>query len=257
MSLKKQIQKSKDLCKVTFSLPKSAAHQAKDVKILGDFNNWDRKKAIKMKLSKKGDFTATIELKTGRDYQFRYLVNGWIWENDWAADGYVPSPYFGINNSVVSLPATKEKKKAATKKTTKKAKTASTKKTAPAKKTVTKKATPKKKTATAKKTTAKKTPVAKKATRTKAKVVKSIKDDLKKIEGVGPKIEGLLNAAGIKTWTDLSKARTTKLKQILEAAGSRYRMHNPGTWPTQAKLAAKGAWTALKKLQDELSGGKK
>jgi predicted flap endonuclease-1-like 5' DNA nuclease len=82
------------------------------------------------------------------------------------------------------------------------------------------------------------------------------KDDLTKIEGIGPKIAGLLTEAGISTFSDLAKAKTTKVKEILEAAGSRYKMHDPTTWGKQAKLAADGKWDDLKKLQDELMGGK-
>ena len=90
----------------------------------------------------------------------------------------------------------------------------------------------------------------------KAKASKAVKDDLTKIEGIGPKIAGLLNDAGIHTFAALSKASNKKLKDILEAAGSRYRMHDPGSWPRQSKLAAAGKWEELQKLQDELDGGK-
>ncbi|MEM6628703.1 MAG: helix-hairpin-helix domain-containing protein [Bacteroidota bacterium] len=82
------------------------------------------------------------------------------------------------------------------------------------------------------------------------------KDDLKKVEGIGPKIEKLLNADGIMTWRQLSEAEIDRLKRILDAAGPRYRIHDPGTWPRQAGLAADGKWDELEKLQDELSGGK-
>jgi len=81
-------------------------------------------------------------------------------------------------------------------------------------------------------------------------------DDFKKIEGVGPKIAGLITDAGILTFEELSKTEVAKLKEILDAAGSRYKMHDPTTWPQQAGLAATGDWDALKKLQDELDGGK-
>jgi predicted flap endonuclease-1-like 5' DNA nuclease len=83
------------------------------------------------------------------------------------------------------------------------------------------------------------------------------KDDLKKIEGIGPKIEELLNAAGISTFAQLSKTAAAKVKEILEAAGKRYAMHDPSTWADQAQLAAAGKWDDLKKWQAELSGGKK
>ena len=89
---------------------------------------------------------------------------------------------------------------------------------------------------------------------TKPKVVKE--DDLTKIEGIGPKIQGLLKDAGVRTWKQLSKTPTPKLRKILSDAGSRYRMHNPSTWAEQALLAAEGKWKELKKWQDELDGGR-
>ncbi len=82
-------------------------------------------------------------------------------------------------------------------------------------------------------------------------------DDLKKIEGIGPKIAGLMNEAGIVTFKDMAGANIDKLKEILEAAGSRYRMHDPSTWPDQAALAADGKFDELKELQDKLDGGRK
>ena len=81
-------------------------------------------------------------------------------------------------------------------------------------------------------------------------------DDLKIIEGIGPKIEELLKAGGIETWVALSEAPVDRLKEILDAAGPRYQMHNPGTWPAQAKFAAAGDWEELKEYQDMLIGGK-
>lgn len=81
-------------------------------------------------------------------------------------------------------------------------------------------------------------------------------DDLKRIEGIGPKIEELLVNAGISTFQELAELDVDKLKEILDAAGSRYRMHDPTTWPKQAALAADGKWDELKELQDSLKGGK-
>lgn len=81
-------------------------------------------------------------------------------------------------------------------------------------------------------------------------------DDLKKIEGIGPKIAELLVNAGIPTFSDLASASTDKIREILDAAGSRYRIANPTTWPQQAQLAAEGKWDELKVLQDKLDGGK-
>ncbi len=81
-------------------------------------------------------------------------------------------------------------------------------------------------------------------------------DDLTKVEGIGPKIAEIFQAAGIGTFAELAAASVDRLKEILEAAGSRYASHNPGTWPKQAELAAAGKWDELKKWQDELDGGK-
>ena len=82
------------------------------------------------------------------------------------------------------------------------------------------------------------------------------KDDLKKVEGIGPKIAELLNNAGINTFSQLGATEVDRIKEILAEAGSRYAAHNPGTWPKQAQMAADGKWDELKKWQDELDGGK-
>jgi large subunit ribosomal protein L27 len=81
-------------------------------------------------------------------------------------------------------------------------------------------------------------------------------NDLKIIEGVGPKIEELFNAAGINTWAELAETSADRLKEILVEAGSRYQMHDPTTWPQQAGLAAAGQWEELESLQDRLDGGR-
>ncbi len=124
------------------------------------------------------------------------------------------------------------------------AKKAPAKKAEPKKEVVAKKAEPKKE---APKAAAK--PVAKKATKaTKA-------DDLKKVEGIGPKIAEIFVAAGIDTFAKLANASQEELKAILAAAGSRYASKNPGSWPKQAKMAAEGKWDELNKWQDEVKGG--
>jgi len=81
-------------------------------------------------------------------------------------------------------------------------------------------------------------------------------DDLTIVEGIGPKIAGLLKAAGMDTLVEVSNSTPEKIKEILAAAGKRYATHNPGTWPKQAELAVAGKWDELKKWQDELDGGK-
>ncbi len=81
-------------------------------------------------------------------------------------------------------------------------------------------------------------------------------DDLKKIEGIGPKISEILTTAGIPTFSALASTAPEKIKEILAEAGNRYKMHDPTTWPQQAQLAADGKWDELKTLQDKLDGGK-
>lgn len=81
-------------------------------------------------------------------------------------------------------------------------------------------------------------------------------DDLKAVEGIGPKIAGLLNDAGINTWRELANTSVDRLESILEAAGKRYQLADPSTWPKQAGLAADGNWDELERYQDFLQGGK-
>jgi len=81
-------------------------------------------------------------------------------------------------------------------------------------------------------------------------------DDLKAVEGIGPKIEELLHNGGIKTWRALADTEVSKIQGILDAAGSRYKLADPGTWPKQAEMAADGKWEELQEYQDFLQGGK-
>lgn len=81
-------------------------------------------------------------------------------------------------------------------------------------------------------------------------------DDLKIVEGIGPKIEKLLNEAGINTFDDLANTSPDRIKDILTAAGSRFQMHEPSTWPEQAAYARDERWEELKVWQEQLKGGK-
>ncbi len=91
----------------------------------------------------------------------------------------------------------------------------------------------------------------------KAAFGKTIKEnDLKIVEGIGPKIAELFNDNGIHTWSDLANTAVSTLQSHLDTKGERYRVHNPGTWPMQSGLAAEGKWDALKKWQDENDYGK-
>jgi len=101
MSIKKQYLKSKPVCKVTLSWKNDAYDTAQEVAVLGDFNSWDLSQSYPMKRLKNGTFKTTIDLKVGQEYQFRYLVDGELWENDSQADNYVPTGLGIEDNSVV------------------------------------------------------------------------------------------------------------------------------------------------------------
>lgn len=81
-------------------------------------------------------------------------------------------------------------------------------------------------------------------------------DDLTKIEGIGPKVNELLQTAGVTTFAALAGASHEQLKGILADAGSRYQMMDPTTWPQQSQLATDGKWDELQVLQDKLDGGR-
>ncbi len=84
----------------------------------------------------------------------------------------------------------------------------------------------------------------------------TVKDALVKIEGIGPKIQELLYGAGIFTFKQLSESKSSDILVILTAAGPRYRVHDPASWPQQAALAFENKWDELNKWQDEHKGGK-
>ena len=186
--MKKQFLKKSTNCKVTFELSKEAVNGAKEVVVVGDFNEWEPAKSYQLKAKKNGTLAMTVTLPVGQDYHFRYLLDGEQWMNDSKADRYETSPLLGhVENSVLSLPMV---------------------------------------------------------------------NDLTKVEGIGPKIAGLLKEAGVETFKALANASKEMLEGVLEAAGKRYRMHDPSTWAKQASMAAEGRWEELNKWQDELKGGK-
>ena len=81
-------------------------------------------------------------------------------------------------------------------------------------------------------------------------------EDLKRIEGIGPKIADILNAKGITNFSQLAAAEVSTLKQILEDEGLGA-LSDPTTWPEQAQLAAQGKWEEFQNLQDHLKGGRR
>jgi predicted flap endonuclease-1-like 5' DNA nuclease len=260
--MKKELVKNQAAYNVTFDYNVVPEHPVDSVIVLGDFNEWSLEDGYELKKTKSGNFEGKFKIPAGRDYHFRYLVNGNRWANEKDADKYEGSPLHPhIDNSVLSLPAVSETITMSVDSIKKAGSSAS-----PVKKSQEKAEAPKKEKAPkveAPKASAKKSEEkpkakapAKKIETPKSKPAPTVKDDLTKIEGVGPKIAELLNAAGIDTFATLAGTKKTSIAQILTNAGSRYAMHDPTTWPQQSKLAANGKWDQLKKLQDELKGGK-
>nr|WP_321228836.1 50S ribosomal protein L21 [uncultured Psychroserpens sp.] len=100
---------------------------------------------------------------------------------------------------------------------------------------------------------AKKEEVKAAAPKTETKKSTEKADDLKKVEGIGPKIASTLVEAGIATFADLAKTDSAKISEIIaDVRGN----HVTDTWPAQAQMAADGKWDELQKWQDELDGGK-
>ncbi|NKI26509.1 hypothetical protein HCG49_08030 [Arenibacter sp. 6A1] len=95
------------------------------------------------------------------------------------------------------------------------------------------------------------------ATAAKAALGKSIKEnDLKVVEGIGPKIQLLFHSFDITTWQALSESSVSKCQEVLRSGGDRYKIHDPSSWPLQAKMAYEGKWKELQRWQDEHKRGK-
>lgn len=93
----------KGVVKVDFILPDAIAADADSAYLVGDFNNWDEQ-ATPMTQLKSGSFKITLDLEPNREYQFRYLVNGNQWHNDWDAEKYVANPFSGDNSVISTYP---------------------------------------------------------------------------------------------------------------------------------------------------------
>jgi 1,4-alpha-glucan branching enzyme len=100
MSIKKQYLKTRPECKVKFRLTRDQAGGASEVRLLGDFNGWNRN-AEPMNRLKSGDFTTILYLDLDQSYEFRYLTGDGAWLNDTEADGSATTPYPEAANSVI------------------------------------------------------------------------------------------------------------------------------------------------------------
>ncbi len=100
MSISKQYLKTRPVSKVTFRLPATVAGDAGQAALVGEFNGWDPQ-ATCMRRLKSGEFKVTLDLDVGREYQYRYLLDGANWTNDDSADRYVPAGMSDTENCVV------------------------------------------------------------------------------------------------------------------------------------------------------------
>lgn len=98
MGIKKQFLKSKPVCKVTFTVP---AEEAKNVAVVGTFNEWNAE-ATPLKKLKNGSFKGTVDLETENSYEFRYVVDG-NYINEEEADAFAWNDFAGTENSVLSI----------------------------------------------------------------------------------------------------------------------------------------------------------
>lgn len=206
--------------KVTFTLPAANIIGADGCVLLGEFNNWNLEEGIYLNKQEDGSMTAEVELTAGKEYQYRYLLSNGRWVNDNSEKISSEMSGYPVENCIVRVPAIAKTKTVA-----------------------------KPKAAT-------KTKAAKPKAASKAKPVVAIKEDLTRIEGIGRKIEALLYKNKIYNYRQLSRSTIVNLKSILEAGGNKFSMHNPGSWPKQAKLAAEGKFEDLELLKKHLKGGK-
>lgn len=102
MSIKKQVLKNKNVAKITFNLNKEEVGTAEKIAVLGDFNNWNPE-SNQMEKLKNGNFKTLIELETGKEYQFRYLIDNQNWLNDTEADKLVENNITSDSNAVLIL----------------------------------------------------------------------------------------------------------------------------------------------------------
>ncbi len=106
MPLQKTFHKKDNTVTVTFTLSSEGSKDAEKVWLAGDFNSWSSSDTP-MKKQSDGSFSVKLTLEAGKEYQFRYLLDGKRWENDWAADKYLPAPFSYTDNSVVDLTSKK------------------------------------------------------------------------------------------------------------------------------------------------------
>lgn len=103
MAVKKKYSKDKNVCQVTFTLPKEICEKFKGIVVVGDFNNWDPQKSKFSHKHSDGSSSIELVLQTGKEYQFRYLCDGQIWLNEPEADKQNLTHYGDSKNSVINI----------------------------------------------------------------------------------------------------------------------------------------------------------
>lgn len=91
--------------KIEFILSADIVANATDGLLLGDFNAWDEMNGIPLKKKKDGSFKTTLELKAGKTYEYRYLLNDGRWVNDNRANSSTYAPDYQVENCVITVPA--------------------------------------------------------------------------------------------------------------------------------------------------------
>ena len=90
-------------CKVTFTLPGYFEESFESASVVGEFNNWDANLTKLEKNTETGQYSVQVELEAGKEYIFRYIVDGKTWLNDPEADKFEPTPFGDSDNSVLIL----------------------------------------------------------------------------------------------------------------------------------------------------------
>ncbi len=103
MAIIKEYQKDINICKVTFTLPHYFDESFEKASVVGEFNNWDVNANPLEKNEKTGLYSVILELEGGKEYKFRYLVDGKTWLNDDEADRFETTPFGDSDNCIIIL----------------------------------------------------------------------------------------------------------------------------------------------------------
>ena len=103
MAINKEYSEDRKICKVTFTLPDYFEESFEQASVVGEFNNWNAEANVLEKNKKTGLHSAEIELESGKEYRFRYVVDGKTWLNDPDADRFEPTLFGNSENCILIL----------------------------------------------------------------------------------------------------------------------------------------------------------